>query len=387
MTWDFLFFYDSTSSSYQVTCQTHGLKYIQIRSSSHFLGISKPLKLLFPKRWPIHGVHHYNMVSDPGHHSYKEVLASLLWCWETGQGMHMPWQHLLPGKVLTPYDVPMDEELSSFAARRKLERVASYRQLQGYSQQLSAVTRFCKPPVTLSTFKLATGFNIRPVGPNEGRCTVRGTDTDVSYIVDRTTGQRTPVLPDVGVAPLLVLQLDQGVLGCAGVAYLSFWMHMMVYGKFDKIHRMIRDLVGAENGCCRKIFRKTKLWSAYLYSLNKRQFGSGANTTLKHRIMHLFSITEDIFSPVFLKFLVQIGKAWNMPCDTEAEKKEIFNKVLEMPSFTKHLSHPKLSNWFAWNASAWEQMPEFHASKMVYESQLEKQSDPDARVPTMCLWV
>ena len=77
-------------------------------------------------------VHHFCLVSDPGHHNYKECLVSLLWCWELNQGMHCHWQHLVPGKILTPLDATMDEELARYAARPKLERVVSFRQLQGY---------------------------------------------------------------------------------------------------------------------------------------------------------------------------------------------------------------------------------------------------------------
>ena len=66
-----------------------------------------------------------------------------------------------------------------------------------------------------------------------------------------------------------------------------------------------------------------------------------------------------------------------MPCSTSAEKQTIFDRVLQMPSFSKHLSHPKLANWFAWNKSACEQIGEFHAGKMVYESQLINDANPD----------
>ena len=90
-------------------------------------------------------VHHYCLFSDPGTHSYKECLVSLLWCWEINQGMHCPWQHLLPGKMLTPDEAHMDEREMAFAARQKLERVASYRQLQGYSNQLRVMSRYSRP--------------------------------------------------------------------------------------------------------------------------------------------------------------------------------------------------------------------------------------------------
>jgi hypothetical protein len=152
----------------------------------------------------------------------------------------------------------------------------------------------------------------------------------------------------------------------------------MVFFKFDKIHRLIRDLKGAENGCCSKIFTKAKLWSAYLYSLNKRPFGSGANATLKTRMLDVFRLSVDIGSPVFKKYLARIAKGWKMPCDTKEEKEEILKKCLEMKSFIQHMGHPKLQNWFAWNNSAYEQMPEFWATKMVFESQLPRQSEPES---------
>lgn len=327
-----------------------------------------------------HGVvSHFNLVSDPGTHDYKECLVSLLWCWEITQGMHCPWQFLVPGKILTPLDIHMDEAMARYAARQKLERVASFRQLQGYSNQLRVMTRYLNPPVTLISFKLPAGFHIRSVSASEGRKTVRGAHQDVSYIVNKVTKVRTAVLPPAPIkVRLLVVQLDQGSIGCGGAAFVIFFLHMIVLAKFDKIHRLIRDLKGSENGCCRKIFTKTKLWSAYLYSLSKRPFGTGQNATLKQRWIEVFEVQCDIHSAVFRKYLPKIGKAWNMPYGTVTEKQAVFDAVLEMDGFRAHGSHPKLANWFAWNKSANEQMPEFHAGKMVMESQLIGETDPVA---------
>ena len=231
------------------------------------------------------GVHHFNLVSDPGQHNYKECLVSLLYCWEISQGMRCPWQHLVPGKVLTPLDVQnMDPELCRYAGRHKLDRVASYRQLQGYSNQLRVMSSCSIPPLTLSSFKLPESFNVRPVKANERRKTVQGHDQDVSYIVNTESGVRTRILPPQPIkVRLLTLELDQGSIGCAGAAFVMFYLRLMVMAKFDKIHRLIRDIKGAENNCCKKIFTKAKLWSAYLYSINKRPFGKGGNATLKQR--------------------------------------------------------------------------------------------------------
>jgi len=148
---------------------------------------------------------------------------------------------------------------------------------------------------------------------------------------------------------------------------------------FDKIHRLIRDIKGAESECCRKIFIKAKLWSTYLWSLNKRPFGTGQNATTKKRWMELFKYTYDIHSPIFTKYVARIGTAWGMPYSTTEEKQSIFDNVLEMFTFSHHGSHPKLANWFAWNSQAEIQIKEFWAAKMIFESQVADE-DPDARL-------
>ena len=168
----------------------------------------------------------------------------------------------------------------------------------------------------------------------------------------------------------MVLQLDQGAVGCAGAAFIMYYLNLMVFAKFDKIHRLIRDLKQAEAGCCKKIFLKAKLQSAYLFSVNKRPFGSGANAIEKEEWMKHFSLHYNVESSLFLKHLPKLADDWDMPCNTRQERKEIFERVLDSPSFNRHMSHPKLSNWFAWNKCAYEQLGEFFAGRMVYESQV-----------------
>ena len=195
---------------------------------------------------------HFNLVSDPGQHSYKECQVSVLWCWEIDQAMHCPWQHLKPGKVLTSLDIDMDEDLRCWASKHKLERVASFRQLQGYSNQLKVMSS-SDSPVTLASFQLPDSFHVRPVKANEGRKTVQGDHEDVSFKVNKETGVRTPILPPEPIkVRLLKLQLDQGSIGCAGAAFCMFYLHLMVMAKFAKTHRLIRDIKAAEN-CCGKI--------------------------------------------------------------------------------------------------------------------------------------
>ena len=337
------------------------------------------------------GVHHYNLVSDPGMHNYKDTLVSVLWCWEISEAMHCPWQHLLPGKVLSHNDTEhLDPDLQRYNARAKLERVASMRQIQGYSNQMRVMSKHYgaaipgepepEPPVTLGrSFQLPDNFHVRPVNANEARKTERGPvdGEDVSFIVNKDTGVKTPILPPEQIkVRLLTVQLDQGSPGCSSAAFCMFFLGLMMMAKFDWIHRLIRDVKAAENSCM-KIWVKVKLWTAYLWSINKRPFGKGGNATTKHRWMELFESSFDIHSPLFLKYVAKIGRCWNMPWGTVKEKWEIFNEVLQLPSFDKHMSLPKLANWFAWNKCAHEQLFEFWAGKMVYESQLLNDTDPD----------
>ena len=78
---------------------------------------------------------HWNMVADPGTHAYKEVMPLVLYGWEVNMACLPDFQFLLPGKVQVTNHDQLDEEVLPYAERMKLERVASYRQVQGPSNQ------------------------------------------------------------------------------------------------------------------------------------------------------------------------------------------------------------------------------------------------------------
>ena len=148
------------------------------------------------------------------------TLLALLVAPQLGTAQLTPQYASLP--YMTPLDADMDDAMQRWAARHKLERVASYRQLQGYSNQLRAMTMYCGPPLTIHSFKLPAGFNLRGVGSNEERATVRGEHQDVSYIVNKTSQALTPILPVAKViVRLLTLGLDQGSIGLAGSSCCS----------------------------------------------------------------------------------------------------------------------------------------------------------------------
>ena len=124
----------------------------------------------------------------------------------------------------------------------------------------------------------------------------------------------------------LILGLDEGSIGTAGVAAAAFKMQATIWAKFDKIHRVIRDMKLAESDCCGKVFAKAKLWSAYLYGLNNRPFGSGSNHTLKQRLLDLFQVSESVTSEVFQKYVTRIAKDFGLPCDSREDQQAILRR-------------------------------------------------------------
>ena len=271
---------------------------------------------------------HWNLVADPGTHSYKDIMPSVLYGWQVNMACFPPFQHLLPGKAVTIYDAELEEDLAPLAAERKLERVATYRQLQGYSMKISCIT---KGVLSLADFTMPQSCCLDPVQRDEFRFTVDQGNIRLAFIKNKVTGETRAVLPpDVEDILTLILGLDEGSIGTAGVAGGSFKMKAMLWAKFDKIHRIIRDMKLGENDCCGKVFAKAKLWSAYLYGLNNRPFGSGSNHTLKERLLNIFQLSETVDSPHFRRYLTSIAKDFGMPCDSREDQEEVFKEVLDM---------------------------------------------------------
>ncbi len=74
---------------------------------------------------------HCNMVADPGTHAYKEVMPLVLYGWEVDMACLPDFQWVIPGKSQVTRHDQLDEEVRPFAEEMKLERLATYRQVQG----------------------------------------------------------------------------------------------------------------------------------------------------------------------------------------------------------------------------------------------------------------
>ena len=73
----------------------------------------------------------------------------------------------------------------------------------------------------------------------------------ISYIINKKEKTSRVVLPDgVKKVHTLILGLDEGSIGTAGVAAVAFKFGAMVWIRTDKIHRIIRDIKLAEIHSC-----------------------------------------------------------------------------------------------------------------------------------------
>ena len=242
------------------------------------------------------GVKAWSIVADPATHSKQEVLGTLIYSWEIGIAAHGDLQYLPMSKRLLSSEIDLPEHLGSLLAQERVERLASYRQLQAFSNVLANVGVVDG----LDYFFLPSDYNLRPPTASELRVVVQGR----AYLAERDAMMgEVPVLPASALAsaqghPLLVLSLDQGSIGAAGVGFAES-LGMMIHAKWDKFHRLMRDINGALSGACGGAFLKARIFSAHLWAVNHKPFGTGLFSTAKVWMLNTFMALASAQSNVF----------------------------------------------------------------------------------------
>ena len=99
---------------------------------------------------------------------------------------------------------------------------------------------------------------------------------------------------------LLVVILDQGSIGVVGMAFTvnskgAQWFSV----KFDKYHRIIKDIKLSLKYCCGGVFLNTQLFSSYLYGLNYKPFYNGGFSQVGARLLQMCMASEDIYSEIW----------------------------------------------------------------------------------------
>ena len=160
--------------------------------------------------------------------------------------------------------------------------------------------------------------------------------------------------------PLLVLSLDQGPVGTAGMAF-ALQGHR-IHVRFDKIHRCIRDYKLAIGRAMGGIFLKTQLHSSYIFGLNYKPFGSGLYSSQKQTMMASFCESQTILSDLWQEFRERIAFDAG---ESVINDNRLWESMSELESFKNKGTLIKPARWFSWNQCCDEFLPEFHTLKML----------------------
>ena len=213
--------------------------------------------------------------------------------------------------------------------------------------------------------------NLQPVAEDERRVVRDEAGLVTAYIVNRARATSKRVLPvALDNVPVLILMLDQGSIGSAGAGF-SEWMQKLIVFKWEKIHRLIRDIKGPIGKSCGGVFLKSQVYSSYVWNLGQKPFGSGFWGTVLERALDVFAHCNTIDSPRFQKYLPQLATEFSMPSTTRDEQQCILDSVVALESFRTRGAECKLGRWFSWNGAARANLNQFSAQKMVIEDYLD----------------
>ena len=146
------------------------------------------------------------------------------------------------------------------AAQSKCDRVAAYRQLQALSHMTQQLNK-----KSLDDYDV-NGVHVEPVEKSEVRVSRQEHGKTMSYIIDPEAKTKKQVLPpDLVNVPLLVVLLDQGSVGAAGTGFTDFLSKNVLF-KFEKIHRLIRDIKLSLLHSCGGVLMKAQVYSSSLWN-------------------------------------------------------------------------------------------------------------------------
>jgi hypothetical protein len=132
---------------------------------------------------------------------------------------------------------------------------------------------------------------------------------------------------------LLVLGLDQGSIGTAGLAFAGSKMGLCIHGRFCKFHRIVRDMRLAVSHSSQALFLKAQILSNYLWCVNKRPFGTGLFTEQKHRCLESFLETQTRHDPLFQRYGHLIAKDLGLRYESDHDQQQVWNALSTLSTF------------------------------------------------------
>ena len=89
------------------------------------------------------------------------------------------------------------------------------------------------------------------------------------------------------------------------------------------------------------------MYSSYLWSVNRRPFGTGQFWEQKKRFLNVFVSTHSVDSPLWAKYGRLIADDMGLAFDTEVDKERVWAVVEALGTFRQAGEVPKLGRWFS----------------------------------------
>ena len=163
-------------------------------------------------------------------------------------------QYMVQNRTLSRRDHDVDPCLEERRLMRKLDRVATFRNMQAISKVVQTYTGYKLDQLTASAY----GCNLRAVNRNERRSINEVGGRRIAMIGNLLTQTACKVIPDsLDSVVNVVLGLDQCSVNKAMQHFADF-QGCFMWTCWDKIHRMIRDIQKGLKSCCNGKFLSAK---------------------------------------------------------------------------------------------------------------------------------
>jgi len=162
------------------------------------------------------------------------------------------------------------------------------------------------------------------------------------------------------------------------LAFGKYKLGLLLWANFDKIHRLVNDIKLSLKNCLCGVFMLAQFYSAYIFGVAYKPFGTGAFMAQKMQLHEMFLVCEDTSSDIWRKYEDYMATAWHMPCSSDTDRDALWDEFANLPGFKNKMSFPKLARWFSWHECFVQQVDEYHATRMVYERHVDADESPDA---------
>ena len=327
------------------------------------------------------GESQFSMAMDPSAYNGEETMVSQIYSAGRNVAVNAVIKIVPRGKHISVNEIPMTDRFAAVCIQRRQQRWAAYKEMRAVSAQISHLTR---GRMSIDSFKLPGGFVARQLAAGQKRVVLNG----IAMIANVVGGVASSAEPEMPISlagstlPLLVIAMDQGGIGSAGVYFAINSLSLMISPRWDRYHRGVNDMKAATQHALGGMFRRVILLTTFLFNINYGPFGKGAYFDEKKEMLKHFLASENHNGILFRKYADLYGASLGATLDTEDDYKALFDTLAELPSFTSKGPVVKLMRWYAWWTSFdWLDTPhgekrqaEYYATKMIYEHHLQSTS-------------